>query len=111
MKLRWVSVILALALVAAVFVVLPPRRGVGGDDVLLAGQRGSRPDSSWNSNRGGGGSTPANFTGGDVFVIQNGHNMTTSANWAVSGTGAKVQIKNGGSLGWKCSIGPWFSQD
>lgn len=29
---------------------------------------------------------PANFTSGDVFVIQNGHNMTTlKAAWSISG--------------------------
>lgn len=53
---------------------------------------------NWNSNRGGGGSSPANFTLGDVFVIQNGHTMTTGAAWAVSGTGNTIQIENGGVL-------------
>ena len=37
----------------------------------------------------------ANFTAGDVFVIQNTHSMTTSAAWSVSGTGSKVWIENG----------------
>jgi hypothetical protein len=57
---------------------------------------------NWNSVRTGGGSTPANFTGEDVFVIQSGHNMTSSAGWTVgSGTVssvAKLQIENGGIL-------------
>ena len=54
--------------------------------------------SNWNTVRGGGGTSPANFTAGDVFVIQNTHSMTTSAAWSVSGTGSKVWIENGGTL-------------
>jgi hypothetical protein len=53
---------------------------------------------SWNSVRLGGGTTPANFTAGDIFVIQNTHSMTTSASWTVSGTGNKIQIESGGTL-------------
>ncbi|MBX7045165.1 MAG: T9SS type A sorting domain-containing protein [Ignavibacteria bacterium] len=53
---------------------------------------------NWNSVRAGGGSSPANFTSGDIFVIQNGHTMTTSATWSVSGTGSKIQIESGGNL-------------
>ena len=35
---------------------------------------------NWNTVRTGGGSSPAAFNiANDVFVIQNGHNMTTSA--------------------------------
>lgn len=44
---------------------------------------------NWKTNRDGTGSSPANFTSGDVFVIQNGHAMTTSAVWSISGTGSK----------------------
>jgi len=55
--------------------------------------------SSWNSNRdGSSGTTPSNFTSGAVFAIQNGHSMTTSAPWAISGFGSKLQIENGGTL-------------
>jgi hypothetical protein len=53
---------------------------------------------SWNTSRTGGGATPTNFTGGDVFVVQNGHNMATSAAWSISGTGSKLWIENGGTL-------------
>jgi hypothetical protein len=53
---------------------------------------------SWNTNPGGGGSSPANFTAGDIFIIQNGHAMSTSAAWTVSGAGAEVRIESGGSL-------------
>lgn len=53
---------------------------------------------NWNTIRGGGGSSPAAFTAGDVFVIQNGHSMTTSGTWSVSGTGSKLWIENGGTL-------------
>ncbi len=53
---------------------------------------------SWNTVRAGGGTSPANFTSGDIFVIQNGHVMTTGATWSVSGAGSKVQIESGGTL-------------
>ncbi len=54
---------------------------------------------SWNSNRDGiSGSTPANFTAGDVFVVQTNNTMTTTVAWTVSGTGNTIQIENGGTL-------------
>jgi hypothetical protein len=53
---------------------------------------------NWNTIRGGGGTSPANFTGNDNFVIQNGHSMTTSAAWTVPGALSKVQIESGGAL-------------
>lgn len=63
--------------------------------------KGSLPPeliTSWSSTRDGLGAGPANFTGGDTFVIQNGHSMSTAANWSVSGTNSKVQVENGGTL-------------
>lgn len=55
--------------------------------------------SSWNSVAGGGGSTPSNFTtSGNVFIIQNGHSMTTTGTWTVSGTSSTIQISTGGTL-------------
>ncbi len=55
---------------------------------------------SWNTNPGGGGSSPANFTANNqVFIIQNGHTMTTSAtSWTVSGNNTRVTIQNNGTL-------------
>src|SRR5947209_2365729 len=63
-------------------------------------QSSSSPNvtTNWNSIRTGGGSTPANFTAGDVFVIQSGHNMGTTVAWTVSGSGNKIQIESGGTL-------------
>jgi hypothetical protein len=56
-------------------------------------------EANWNSNRDGtSGSTPGDFTSGDIFVIQNGHSMVTSATWTVSGTNSRVWIENGGTL-------------
>ena len=53
---------------------------------------------NWNSNPGGGGSTPANFTtSGDIFVIQNGHSMTVGSAWTLA-SGVTVEIANGGTL-------------
>ncbi|MFO7658808.1 MAG: hypothetical protein R6W78_17240, partial [Bacteroidales bacterium] len=54
---------------------------------------------NWNSNPIGGGSQPANFTANyQQFVVQNGHNMSTTGNWTVSGTGSGVIIGNGASV-------------
>jgi hypothetical protein len=53
---------------------------------------------NWNTNRGGGGTSPSNFTYNDTFVIQTGHSMTTSAAWTLSGVNSKVQIESGGAL-------------
>jgi hypothetical protein len=53
---------------------------------------------SWSINRSGGGTPLSSFTAGDVFVIQNAHNMTTTALWSISGTGSKLWIESGGTL-------------
>src|SRR5438874_9122589 len=53
---------------------------------------------SWNTVRAGGGSSPANFTAGDTFVIQSAHTMATASAWTVSGASAKIQIESGGIL-------------
>lgn len=54
--------------------------------------------SSWNSNRdGSSGTVPPNFNSG-IFVIQNSHNMITSASWSISGVASKLQIEAGGTL-------------
>lgn len=62
-------------------------------------QSSSAPNTlaNWNSLAGGSGSTPANFTAGDIFVIQSGHTMTADANWTLAG-GATIQINSGGIL-------------
>lgn len=46
--------------------------------------------SNWNTSITGGGSIPANFTSGDIFIIK--HSMSANAQWVVTGTGAKVVI-------------------
>lgn len=53
---------------------------------------------NWKTNRDGTGTSPTNFTSGEKFVIQNGHSMTTSAVWSISGTNSKLWIENGGTL-------------
>ncbi len=54
--------------------------------------------SSWHTNRNGTGSSPNKFTNGDVFIIQSGHNLTTTSNWVISGNGAKLIIETGATL-------------
>lgn len=54
--------------------------------------------SSWHTSRAGTGSTPSNFTSGDIFIIQAGHTMTTTANWTITGTNSKLTIETGATL-------------
>jgi hypothetical protein len=55
---------------------------------------------NWNSNPGGGGSAPSNFTADNqTFIIQNGNTMTTSGSgWTISGNNTMLRIGNGGTL-------------
>jgi hypothetical protein len=53
---------------------------------------------SWHINRNGIGSSPANFTSGDIFVVQTGHSLTTTANWTISGTNSKLQLETAATL-------------
>ncbi|MFA6457430.1 MAG: hypothetical protein WCW40_11455, partial [Bacteroidota bacterium] len=53
---------------------------------------------NWNSNPVGGGTSPSNFTSGDIFIIQSPDSMTTNSPWVVSGVGSAIQIDNGGAL-------------
>ncbi|HYH85321.1 MAG TPA: Calx-beta domain-containing protein, partial [Pyrinomonadaceae bacterium] len=53
---------------------------------------------SWSTTRDGLGTPPPNFTSGDTFAIQNGHNMTNVAAWSISGANSKLQIEDGGTL-------------
>ncbi|RUT69735.1 hypothetical protein D0817_14020 [Flavobacterium cupreum] len=51
---------------------------------------------NWWANTNGTGAHPANFTtGGDIFIVQTGHSMATTAAWAVTGN---LQIQTGGTL-------------
>src|SRR5262249_8294018 len=61
---------------------------------------GASPNSTsnWHTNRNNPGSTPSNFTSGDVFVVQANHFITTTANWTVSGTNSKITVENGATL-------------
>jgi hypothetical protein len=54
--------------------------------------------SSWHTNRNGTGSIPSNFNGGDIFVIQANHNITTTANWSLGGTDSKIIVESGAIL-------------
>lgn len=54
---------------------------------------------SWRSNRDGTGYAPSNFTDNEqVFRVQNGHSMTASAKWTVSGTNSYVIVESGGKI-------------
>ncbi|HMG68488.1 MAG TPA: hypothetical protein VK588_12410, partial [Chitinophagaceae bacterium] len=53
---------------------------------------------SWHTSRSGFGFMPGNFTGGDIFVIQAGQYLTTTASWTVSGSNATLIIETGATL-------------
>ena len=54
---------------------------------------------SWKSNRSGNGMTPSSFTNnGDLFVIQAGDVMVTTASWTFGNVGSALEIESGGVL-------------
>ena len=54
---------------------------------------------NWNTVRAGGGISPVSFTNaGDTFVIQDTHNMATTATWSFGASGSKLEIESGGIL-------------
>ncbi|MBN2487337.1 MAG: hypothetical protein JXB34_15285 [Bacteroidales bacterium] len=54
---------------------------------------------NWNTNPGGGGASPTNFAAANqIFVVQTGHTMTTTATWNISGANTILRIQNGGVL-------------
>ncbi len=53
---------------------------------------------SWNTNRGGGGSVPSNFTtAGDVFIVQENHSVS-SGSWNLGSAAVIIRIESGGQL-------------
>jgi hypothetical protein len=76
------------------------------DDFNVSGNRvyysnGNNPvnlTTSWWTNTNGTGSNPSDFTSGDIFIVQSGHNMTTTNTWSVNGIDSKVQISNNASI-------------
>jgi hypothetical protein len=54
---------------------------------------------NWNTNPGGGGYSPSSFAADyQTFIVQTGHDMSTTGAWTVSGTGTFVQISSGASI-------------
>jgi len=53
---------------------------------------------AWHINRNSTGASPANFTSGDLFVVQTNHSLTTTANWTISGINSRLLIETGGTL-------------
>ena len=74
-------------------------QAVLGTNYYSAGNTDAKTLASWWTNTNGTGSNPANFTtAGNFFIIQNGHTMSTSGAWGVSGAGSTIQINTGGTL-------------
>jgi hypothetical protein len=59
---------------------------------------------SWTNSAG---ASPANFTTGDTFIIQNGHSLTPPGSWTVSG-GATLIINSGGTLDMQFNLNKLF---
>lgn len=68
-------------------------------DYYTAGSQDPTNVNNWWTGTNGTGSHPPNFTtAGNLFYVQNGHSMTPTVLWTVSGTGSKVIIKTGGTV-------------
>lgn len=62
-------------------------------DYFSVGSTNANLLTSWQNASG---VNPTNFASNNQrFIIRNGHTMTTSANWAISGTGTSLYIQNG----------------
>lgn len=85
-------------LLGLILVIAPMSVHAAGITYYSQGSLAPHLVTSWNTIRAGGGTAPANFTAGDVFVIQSGHVMSTSSAWNILGTGSKLWIENGGTL-------------
>lgn len=53
---------------------------------------------NWSLTTDGTGASPTNFSSTAIFIIQNGHVMTTAAAWTLTGAATTLQIANGGTL-------------
>src|SRR5215212_4607711 len=96
---RFATLAVSLLVVATLSSVFLYTRGRAAGATYYS--KGSLPPelvASWSTTRDGLGTPPLNFTGGDIFVIQNGHNMSTLAAWSISGANSRLQIENGGTL-------------
>jgi sugar phosphate permease len=71
--------ILALLTVVALLSAAIPPACTAWTFYYAQGNLASEITSIWNTARTGGGATPANFTSGDVFVMQNGRTRATLA--------------------------------
>lgn len=93
---HWKSIVLALAVSIVCLAATPFALAV---DYFSQTSGSPNTLANWNSVRGGGGTSPANFTtAGNRFIIQDTHTMTTTATWTVSGSGSQVVIEGGGRL-------------
>src|SRR5215216_4447256 len=89
---RAATLLIALVVIGALASFFLYVRGRAAGTTYYSKASGLAPEvfASWSTTRDGLGTSPLNFSGGDIFVIQNGHNMGTATTWAVSGTGSKV---------------------
>ncbi len=70
-----------------------------------SGQSNPNLTASWRTTTSGtSGSSPSNFTSGDVFIIQSGHTMTTTNDWSISGSGSSMTINGTLTLNHNLSI-------
>lgn len=85
--------------VSAIIALCCALTGWGQNNFYSQGSLHINLTSSWNTQPNGSGTEPINFhTAGQVFYVQNGHQMTASGSWTVSGTGSKVVVTSGGQI-------------
>jgi hypothetical protein len=79
---------------------LVPSSGAVGATFYSKSSSAPETESNWNTARDGSGmnAVTGDFTRGNIFVVQNGHTMTTAIAFGISGTGSKLQIESGGIL-------------
>lgn len=96
---RFATLLTAFVAVAALTVTFFYINGRSANVVYYSrGSLAPNLTASWSTTRDGLGLPPADFVSGDIFVIQNTHNMATAAAWSVSGANSKIQIESGGTL-------------
>ncbi|HEY6504404.1 MAG TPA: T9SS type A sorting domain-containing protein [Chitinophagaceae bacterium] len=85
----------ALLVVIVLFFLLP----AFATTYYSTGNMSPNSTANWRTNRNGTGSSPSNFnSNNDIFIIQSGHTVTTTANWTVGGNNAKIIIESGAVL-------------
>lgn len=79
---------------------LPAYFALGTSEIKFYSRGGDASSlSNWNSLRDGTGSSPTDFiSANQIFIVQNGFDMSVGAPWSVSGSNTKIEIENSATL-------------